>query len=435
MIEQKVELHHGDSVAGGPGRQFLPPHRRRWIILVLIFCAIVLNYIDRQIVSILKPTLKAEFSLDDSGYALLANIFTVCYACMYPVAGWLVDHWGARRMMLAGVVAWSSACIGAVFTKTFGQFAFCRGALGLAEPMAFPAQLRAVTVWFPGSLRATANSLCVAGGSFGAVVAPPLIAWLALKWNWHAAFIVPGVAGLVVAALWWLIYRDPPVEVAQAATGSAAPAQAPKFTWPQLWRTRSLWGILLIRFVSDPVWYFCLFWLPGYLQEQSGLTLAQIGMVGWIPFLAADLGGVGSAAWSDWMVKRGCPPVRARKLMLTAMAALAPVCALTPHLAHPAATLAIFSVAGAVCLSWLFSLSVVIAETFPTGNIGSVLGIAAGFGAAGAMLFNYFVGQVMGTLGAANMFIIMALLHPLAALVLWTMVRREQPKNTTTVRN
>jgi ACS family hexuronate transporter-like MFS transporter len=150
-------------------------------------------------------------------------------------------------------------------------------------------------------------------------------------------------------------------------------------------------------------------------------------MVGWIPFLAADLGGVGSAAWSDWLVKRGCPPARARKVMLTTMAALAPICALTPHLAHPAVTLAIFSVVGAVCLSWLFSLSVVIAETFPTGNIGSVLGIAAGFGAAGAMLFNYFVGQVMGTLGAANMFVIMALLHPLAALVLWTMVRREQP--------
>jgi MFS transporter, ACS family, hexuronate transporter len=408
----------------------LSPRRRRWVILALIFCAMVINYVDRQIVSILKPTLKANFHLDDAGYALLANIFTVCYACMYPVAGWLVDWWGARRMMLAGVIAWSSACIGAGLTSTFGQFAFCRGMLGLAEPMAYPAQLRAVTMWFPGTLRATANSLCVAGGSIGAVVAPPLVSWLALKWNWHAAFIVPGAVGLSMAVLWWLIYRDPPADIAQSATGVEAPVQAPKFTWPQLWRRRSLWGIVLIRFISDPVWYFCLFWLPGYLQEQSGLTLAQIGMVGWIPFLAADLGGIGTAAWSDWLVKRGLEPVRARKLMLTTMAALAPVCALTPHLAHPAATLAIFSIAGAVCLSWLFSMSVVIAETFPIGNIGSVLGIAAGFGAAGAMLFNYFVGQVIGTLGASRMFFIMALLHPLATLVLWTMVRREQPAPT-----
>jgi MFS transporter, ACS family, hexuronate transporter len=330
--------------------------------------------------------------------------------------------------MLAGVIAWSSACLGAGLTRTFGQFAFCRGMLGLAEPIAFPAQLRVVTVWFPGTLRATANSLCVAGSSIGAIISPPLVAWLALKWNWHAAFMVPGALGMGVAILWWAIYRDPPAELAQQATGSASPAQAPKFAWPELWRTRSLWGILLIRFISDPVWYFCLFWLPGYLQEQSGLSLAQIGLVGWIPFLAADLGGVGSAAWSDWMVKRGQPPVRARKLMLTTMAVLAPVCALTPHLTHPAATLAIFGIAGAVCLSWLFSLSVVIAETFPAGNIGSVLGIAAGFGAAGAMLFNYFVGQVMGTFGASRMFLIMALLHPLAALVLWTMVRPERPR-------
>lgn len=404
----------------------LPPHRRRWIILALIFSAIVLNYFDRQIVSVLKPTLKTEFGLDDSGYAVLANIFTACYALMYPVTGWLVDRFGARTMMLTGIVTWSFACLGAGLTRVFGLFAFFRGMLGAAEPMAFPAQLRVVAIWFPGSLRATANSMCVAGSSIGAIIAPPLVAWLALKFNWHVAFIVPAVLGLMIAGLWWLIYRDPPADIAQAAAADT-PAQGERFTWAQLWRTRSLWGILLCRFISDPLWYFCLFWLPGYLQEQSGLTLSQIGWVGWIPFLVADLGGVGSAAWSDRMVRRGRPPLHARKIMLTAMAALAPICALTPHFPHPAVTLIIFGIVGAVCLSWLFSLSVVIAETFPQANVGSVLGIAGGFGAAGAMLFNHYVGQVIGTVGAAKMFGIMAVLHPLAAVILWTMVRREAP--------
>ncbi len=410
---------------------FLTPHRRRWIILGLIFCAIVLNYFDRQIVSILKPTLKSEFSLDDNGYALLVNIFTVCYAGMYPVAGWLVDRFGARHMMLIGILAWSSACLGAGLTRAFATFASFRGLLGLAEPIAFPSQLRVVTIWFPGSLRATANSLSVAGSSIGAIIAPPLVAWLALKFNWHVAFVVPGVLGLGVALMWWLIYRDPPPEVAQAAIGTASPALAAKFTWPQLWRTRSLWGILLIRFFSDPVWYFCLFWLPGYLQEKSGLTLAQIGLFGWIPFLAADLGGVGSSAWSDWLVKRGFAPLRARKVMLTTMAALAPVCALTPHLPHPAVTLVLFSVVAAACLSWLFTLSVVIAETFPVANVGSVMGIAAGFGAAGAIIFNSYVGRMMETLGSAQIFAVMAFLHPLAAVLLWTMVRPERPAGKT----
>jgi len=278
-------------------------------------------------------------------------------------------------------------------------------------------------------LRATANSLCVAGGTIGAIIAPPLVAWLSIKFGWHAAFIVPAILGMTVAVAWWLVYRDPPPEIAQAALANT-PAPGEKFTWPQLWRTRSLWGILLCRFISDPVWYFCLFWLPGYLQEQSGLTLAQIGMLGWIPFLAADLGGIGSAAWSDKLVRRGNAPLRARKIMLTTAACFAPICALTPHFPHPAATLIIFSVVGAVCLSWLFSLSVVIAETFPQGNVGSVLGIAGGFGAAGAILFNIFVGKVIGNVGAGQMFAVMAILHPVAALVLWAMVRPENPKPT-----
>ncbi|HVV00315.1 MAG TPA: MFS transporter, partial [Verrucomicrobiae bacterium] len=135
------------------GKISLKPSRRRWIILAIIFGALVLNYIDRQIVSILKPTLKNAFEIDDSGYARLVNIFTVCYAVMYPAAGWLVDRLGAGITMLGGMVTWSFACLGAAVTRGFPNFAAFRGMLGIAEPMAFPAQLRVVTLWFPGSLR------------------------------------------------------------------------------------------------------------------------------------------------------------------------------------------------------------------------------------------------------------------------------------------
>jgi ACS family hexuronate transporter-like MFS transporter len=406
----------------------MSPLRRRWFILVIIFGAIVLNYVDRQILSILKPTLKAEFGFDDRGYALLVNMFTVGYAIMYPVTGWLVDRFGPRIVMLNGILTWSAACIGAGLTRGFGAFATCRAVLGLSEPTAFPAQLRVVTTWFPGSLRATANSVCVAGGTFGAVIAPPLVAWLAISFNWHTAFLIPGIVGIIIAILWAVIYRDPPPEILATSGSVGADGHSVQaFTWPQLWRTRSLWAILLIRFVSDPVWYFCLFWLPGYLQENSGLTLAQVGMVGWIPFLAADLGGIASAAWSDRMVARGMDPLRARKKMLTFMALLAPLCVLTPHLPHPAATLAIFSLVAAACLSWLFSLSVVIAEAFPARNVASVLGIAGGCGAVGAVVFNGFVGEMMSTLGPGRVFAAMALLHPVAVVLLWTMVRPEKP--------
>jgi ACS family hexuronate transporter-like MFS transporter len=409
----------------------MAPSRRRWVILCLIFSAIVLNYFDRQIVSILKPLLCEEFHIEDRGYATLLNVFTICYAAMYPVAGWLVDRAGVRRMMLVGIGAWSASCIGAALSQTLGAFTFFRGVLGLAEPIAFPAQLRAVTAWFPGTLRATANSVSVAGSSIGSIVAPPLVAWVTLKLNWHASFLIPGILGLSVALLWILIYREPPADYAQSFRQSdpIAAAEGPAFTWLQLWRTRTLWGLILCRFISDPVWYFCLFWLPGYLQDRSGLSLAQVGAFGWIPFLAADLGGIATAGWSDRMVKRGGAPLKSRKKMLCTVALLGPICALVPWLPHPAATIAIFCVIGAVCLSWLFSLSVVIAESFPASNVGSVLGIAAGFGAVGAIVFNTYVGRMMETIGSSRIFLVMAVLHPLAAVILWTMTRPERPSN------
>ena len=309
---------------------WLKPERRRWIILALIFGAMVLNYVDRQIVSVLKPTLKAEFGIDDRGYATLINAFVFCYAASYAVAGWLVDRFGAGRMMFWGVLAWSSASLVSGLARTFGQLSVCRGLLGIAEPTTFPSQLRTVTLWFPPALRATANSICAAGTTIGAIIAAPLVAWLTLNLSWRAAFVVPAAMGLVVAILWRVLYRDPPPATAEEISLNVAcdTSAEKKFTWLQLWRTRSLWGILLSRFLSDPVWYFCLFWLPGYLQEKSGLTLAQVGMFGWLPFLVADVGGVGSSILSDRLVKRGVAPLRARKLVLAGAACLAPLCAL-----------------------------------------------------------------------------------------------------------
>ncbi len=405
----------------------LSPERRRWLIVAVVFVALLFNYLDRQIVAILKPVLKTEFKVDDAGYAVLLNLFTVCYAIMYPVSGWLVDRFGPRKVMGLGIIGWSLACIVGGMSRTFGALGASRAMLGLAEPTNYPAQLRVVTVWFPGRLRATANSLCVAGGSIGAILAPPLVAWIATAYGWRTVFFVSGVVGLMIAAAWWLVYRDPPARIEQEVEASIVGKRddAP-FAWPQLWRTRSLWGILLIRFVSDPVWYFCLFWLPGYLQEDSGLTLQQVGMFGWIPFLAADLGAIASAAWSDRMVRRGRPPLISRKLMLTVVGFLAPLCALTPYLPNAFATLAIFSLVAVAALSWLFTLSVVIAEAFPVGNVASVLGIAGGCGAAGAVIFNYFVGQLIGSVGAGQVFLVMAFLHPIAMIILWTMVREER---------
>jgi ACS family hexuronate transporter-like MFS transporter len=406
--------------------KLLIPERRRWLIVGIILFAIAFNYVDRQLLSILRPLLEKEFDITNQGYALIVNLFTICYALMYPVGGWLVDKYGAKFVMFFGLITWSLASIGGGFSRTVGQFGFFRALLGIGEPVNFPAQLRVVTIWFTGKLRATANSLSVAGSSIGSIIAPPLVAWLAISYGWHSAFIFTGIVGLLIAIIWIIFYRDPPEHIAKQAAASSGMSRTKSFSWGKLWRTRSLWGILLIRFISDPVWYFILFWLPGYLQEHSGLTLAQIGFFGWIPFLAADLGGIGTSAWSDWMVRRGRDPLRARKIMLSATVVVAPLCAFTPYLPTAWSTILVFCFVAAMCISWLFSISVVVSEVFPVDNVASVLGIAGGCGAAGAVLFNYFIGQFLGTLGAENIFLVMAFLHPAAVLILWTMVKPEK---------
>jgi Sugar phosphate permease len=412
----------------GSGSILSTPETRRWIIVAVIFVAVVCNYIDRQIVSVLKPLIKSEYGLDDSGYAVIINIFTICYALSYPFTGWLVDRIGTKLTMLWGIFVWSLACIGGGISRTVGQFGFFRGMLGVSEPTIFPAMLKTVTVWFPGKLRGTANGICQAGGSIGAIVAPPLIAWLAISYSWHTAFVVMGVVGLLLAILWKMVYKAPPKEILEEALQSTVSKDEVSFSWKELWRTQSLWGVILIRFISDPVWYFCLFWLPGYLQERSGLSLAEVGLFGWIPFLVADLGSVGTSVWSDKIVRRGVTPLVARKKMLTHLTFLVMICVLTPFIKNAAITILIFSLVALVCVSWLFTTSVVIAESFPVHNVASVQGIVGGFGALGAVLFNYFVGKLMDAPHAEYIFFVMAFLHPLALLILLKVVKPERPQ-------
>lgn len=404
----------------------IPPNRRRWIIVAIIFGAMMLNYIDRVTISFLKAEIMDMFQLDNLGYGRIASVFTFFYAVMYPVSGWLIDRYGrgdgVRLLMFGGVVVWSFACVSAVFTRVVWTFGASRALLGAAEPMAYAAQIRAITEWFPKKLRATANSLCVAGGTIGMVIAPPILVGLKMAYGWQAVFLVPGVLGLVIAAFWFVIYRNPPAKMLAENIGATASTSEPAFGWLELWKTRTLWGVILIRFISDPVWYFCLFWLPGYLKS---VNLSESFSA--IPFLCAAIGGIGSGIISDRMVRAGMAPLRARKLLLTVTAVAMPLFALTPHVSNAVFTIAVFSLVCAICLSWLFNIPVLMSETFPTRNVAGVLGIAAGCGAFGSVLFNEFVGRAFDKGVPASVFAVMGGLHLVASVILWTATRPEKP--------
>lgn len=411
--------------------------------MATLFVAIVCNYLDRQLLSILKPEILQHFGIGNLEYAWIVNVFLVCYAVMYPVSGVLVDRFGPRRVMLGGIVTWSLACVGGGLCGP-GQvvlFTVFRGILGLAEPTVFASQFIAVTLWFARRERATANSLCQNGGAIGAVLAPVTIAAL-MGWldAWQHVFFVAGVTGLVIAALWLFVYRTPPPEVTAVtlAADGAGDGRRP-FTFKGLLGTRTLWGGILIRLVSDPVWYFCCFWLPGFLRrmgEREGLsnaqTLSMIQWIGGLPFLVGAVGAVMASAWSDCLIRRGTPALKARKVVLAATVALAPACALVPAIDGSALpfgwrvglVVAVFCLIAVLCNSWLHTVPVTLIEQFPLRNGAFVSGCSCGAGAAGTIVFNQFVGSIPESAWTA-LFCAMATFHALAAVILWKMVRPE----------
>jgi ACS family hexuronate transporter-like MFS transporter len=266
-------------------------------------------------------------------------------------------------------------------------------------------------------------SVCGAGGTAGAIVAAPLLAWLTTAHSWRAAFILPGACGLGLAGAWWLIYRDPPQAGGATAAGTVADSGAAALPWRKLWAEPALWGIVLARFVSDPVWYYCLFWMPGYFQEKRGLSLEQTGAIAWIPFLVGNVGAFSAAALSDRLARAGRAPLRARRVVLIGMSWAGPLAVLVPHCGSVGATIALLSGVGVVCLTWLFLLGPLVSDRFHPGNVASIWSIAGAFGATGAIIFNYFIGTASAAFGEGRLFLLMGLLHPLAAAILWLTVR------------
>lgn len=419
------------------------PSTRRWIIVATMFLAIICNYLDRQLLSILKPEILEHYGIGDYEYAWIVNVFLVCYAVMYPLSGMLVDRFGPKKVLFWGITVWSLACIGGGLAPNVGVFAVCRGILGLAEPTIFAGQLVAVTLWFEKRQRATANSLCTVGGSLGAVIAPLLIAWLMrILGNWQHVFFISGGIGLALAAAWTFVYRTPSQEILDRTIGTdTGSTGGEKFSFRGLFNTRTLWGGILIRLVSDPVWYFCCFWLPGFLRNMGssqGLstqqTLDMIQWIGGIPFLIGAIGGILTSVWSDRMISHGMPALKARKKMMVTIAFIAPLCALVPFINSSSAgfglkvglIVGIFSLVAVMCLSWLYTLPVVLAETFPIGNVATVMGLSCGAGALGSVVFNLFTGSIPES-GWKWLFILMGTLHLIAAVILTKMVRPEHP--------
>lgn len=394
-----------------------------WLVLALMTVDYVLGMIDRNAVAVLKTIIKQAFAISDTQYALLVTAFMVPYAIFYIICGRIVDRFGTRGPFTVFVAVWSIATIGCGIAGSFEELVMWRAVLGAAEAGLLPVTIVALVNWFPKDRIAFAYAVKTPFQSLGAILSPPVVAFLAIAYGWRAGFLVPGVIGLVFAALWFLVDRNPPY-----AEVDALRPERPKLT--TVLRGRALWGIMLVRLVTDPVWFFFQYWQAGYMQERLGASLADVGQLLWLPPLVTSIATFFTAGMTEKLARRGLDPAGARMRVMQATAVLAPLIATLPFVGGVPWFLFVVTASYLLGFTWLYLSNILMTDLFPKESVGTAVGLMSCVGTGGAALFNYAAGPVIDAYGYAPIFLTLAVLHPVGAVLL-TLFYRDRLRNGT----
>jgi len=415
--------------------------KKAWVIIGLLMTLLVLNYFDRQTLSILKPIVKMELDFDDQAYSLLTFAFMLPYIVMYVVSGRLIERFGTRICMAMFAVCWSIANIASGLSQNFAQLATSRVLLGAAEPGAFPVMQRAILNWVPIGHRALALSIVTPAGLIGAILAPPLIALMATTMSWRAAFVIPGLIGIVVAIAWWLADNRKASPQAQPAdetapslpkAGEAAPSvpeavEEGPATVSELFKDKRFRSLIAVRMITDPVWYFYLFWIPGYLQERAGLSLGELGLVGGIPYIVAMLTCIVLGRSVDRLAAHTHDPIRVQLRIFILTAVLMPLGAFITMTSSATIAMAIITLVITVCQVWFVGFNVLLAGLFPVRINASALGILGAVGASTSLVLNLMAGSILAKFDYVALFAGLAILHPISAVILTVVIGRSRP--------
>ncbi|MEJ1973423.1 MAG: MFS transporter [Lacunisphaera sp.] len=389
--------------------------RLRWLVLGLLFFSTVINYVDRQALSVLLPTLRNELGFSTADYGSITTIFLLAYTVGQVGAGMWIDKIGTRRGFSIFIVIWSVAAGLHAFARGALSLGFYRGLLGLGESGNWPAGGKAVAQWFPPHRRAFAMAVFDGGSALGAIVAPPLVAFLALRYGWRSAFLSTSLLGFLWLVAWLWIYESPekhrwlssedraranPAEASAGSTGLTGFGTAMR----RILGVRQLWGLMLTRMVATPVWWFYVFWLPDYLSQGRGFTLKEIGFYAWIPYLTVDLGKMLGGAVSDRLLAAGRSPTLARKSVMAAGALLMGAGILVVGASSAAAAVAWVCVATFGFGMWSANILALHADIFPSETIGSAVGLTGMAASLGGAIFTYIVGRLVTSAGYAPVF-------------------------------
>ncbi|HEX4808250.1 MAG TPA: MFS transporter [Bryobacteraceae bacterium] len=360
----------------------------RWFICALLFFATTVNYMDRMVLGILKPVIAQDLHWTENQYGTIIACFQAGYAVMMLVAGWLIDKLGTRIGYIISATVWSISSMSHALAGNAFQFGLARLGLGLGEAANFPAAIKTVATWFPRRERALATGVFNSGSNVGAVVAPLLVPIMAARFGWHSAFLLTGSLSMLWVILWSLTYREPDrhrrlsTEELALIRSDQEETQLHKVPYGQLLTKRAAWALIMGKFLTDPVWWFYLNWLPGFLHDNYKLDLTHIGPPLIAIYVSADVGSVGGGWISSSLITHNCPVGKARKIAML-ICALAVTAAIFVPNAHGNLwlTVGLVSIAAAAHQGWSANLYTIASDCFPKSAVGSVVGLA-GFGGA-----------------------------------------------------
>jgi len=373
---------------------------------------ILLNYLDRVVLSLLSPVIRAEFQLTQMDYAVAVNAFLVAYGVMYLGSGLVLDRIGSRTGLSLFVGLWSAACMLHAAIAGFYSLVSYRFLLGVFEPGGWTGAVKTVSERFAPAQRSLAAGIFTSGAGIGSVIAPPLVVWLSLHYGWRSAFLIAGLLGLIWLPLWSIATRN--------SNAPPAPAPTPVFTLlPRLLRDPRSLAYVATRFFGDTTGYFFLFWLPEYLITSKGFTLKEVGALAWIPFLWNDLGALAGGYASGRLVEWRQRPIESRKIMMSIAALFVLAGSLFQSASGAIGVLISVSLCTFGVGIWSANMHAVAADGFPQPEVATVHGLAGSAGAIGGILFNTLVGHLSMSGDYFFAFLILVALQPLGVGALW----------------
>jgi ACS family hexuronate transporter-like MFS transporter len=380
----------------------------RWVVVTLLFFATTINYLDRQVIGFLKPTLEKEFHWTEEDYGYIIMAFQAAYAVGLLAFGGFIDRLGTKLGYTISLIVWSLAAMLHAIVKTTLGFGVVRAALGLGESGNFPAAIKVVAEWFPKKERALATGIFNSGANIGAVVAPVMVPWILGVYGWQMAFLITGAIGFVWLIFWWIFYEIPSrhkkinaaeFEHVHSDIDETIADDEPqaKVKWVRLFGIRQTWAFVVGKLLTDPIWYFFLFWLPSYFSTTFNLDLKKPSLPLVLIYTATTIGSVGGGFLSSWFIKKGMPIFKARK---TAMFLFA-LCVLPIFGARYATNIwqavGLISLAAAAHQAWSANIFTTASDMFPKRAVSSVVGIGGMAGSVGGIAFPFFIGWVLET--------------------------------------